>query len=87
MGDGDFEARPRVHRRAPREVVTLSSAITDMAERIQRQMEDQRVLLAAVSHELRTPLGHLRLLTELAKTDPEAIGQMERSTYKPLCAP
>ncbi len=78
VGDGDFEARPRMHRRAPREVVTLSASITDMAERIQRQMEDQRVLLAAVSHELRTPLGHLRLLTELAKTDPEALEQMER---------
>ncbi len=38
-----------------------------MAARIERQLADQRELLAAVSHELRTPLARIRLLTEMAR--------------------
>ncbi len=45
----------------------LGSAINDMAARIERQMADQRELLAAVSHEIRTPLARIRILTELAR--------------------
>jgi signal transduction histidine kinase len=56
-----------VHRHAPGEVVRLADAIDDMAGRIQRQMLDQRELLAAVSHEVRSPLARIRLLVELAR--------------------
>jgi signal transduction histidine kinase len=38
-----------------------------MASRIERQIADQRELLAAVSHELRSPLTRLRVLVELAE--------------------
>jgi two-component system, OmpR family, sensor kinase len=71
IGDGNLDARPRLHRHAAREVGMLASAIDDMTSRIKKQLDDQRVLLAAVSHEMRTPLGHLRILTELAR-DPSA---------------
>jgi signal transduction histidine kinase len=71
IGDGNLEARPRLHHRAAGEVRTLALSIDDMATRIRKQLDDQRVLLAAVSHELRTPLGHLRILAELAR-DPNA---------------
>lgn len=71
IGDGNLQARPRVGRHAPMEVLTLTRSIEDMASRIQRQLDDQRVLLAAVSHELRTPLGHLRILAELARSGDE----------------
>ena len=71
IGDGNLDARPCIHPRASGEVSMLSHAIDDMAKRIRKQLEDQRVLLAAVSHEMRTPLGHLRILTELAR-DPKA---------------
>ncbi len=38
-----------------------------MADRLERQIADQKELLAAVSHEMRTPLGHMRLLIETAR--------------------
>jgi signal transduction histidine kinase len=72
IGDGNLDARPCLsHHHAAGEVRTLALSIDDMATRIRKQLEDQRVLLAAVSHELRTPLGHLRILAELAR-DPKA---------------
>ena len=45
----------------------LSSAFNDMAARLERQLTEQRELLAAVSHELRTPLARIRLLVEIAR--------------------
>lgn len=53
------------------ELDRLAHAINDMAERIERQLHDQRELLAAVSHELRTPLGHAKLLIEMARDQPD----------------
>jgi signal transduction histidine kinase len=69
IGDGNLDARPRIHPQAAGEVRTLATSIDDMASRIKKQLDDQRVLLAAVSHELRTPLGHLRILAELARDE------------------
>ncbi len=40
-----------------------------MADRIERQIADQRELLAGVSHEIRTPLARIRVLLELARGD------------------
>lgn len=69
LGEGDLSARARFRTRD--EVGVLAQAIDDMADRIERQIQEQKTLLAAVSHELRTPLGHLRLLVEIAQQDPE----------------
>ncbi len=49
------------------EIGDLGIAVNEMAERIERQLRDQRELLATVSHELRTPLTRIRLLLELAE--------------------
>ena len=38
-----------------------------MADRLGKQLQDQRALLAAVSHELRSPLGRARVLVELSR--------------------
>jgi signal transduction histidine kinase len=70
IGAGRLSARAELGCQDPDEVGILAEAVNDMAGRIQRQLEDQRALLAAVSHELRTPLGHLRLLVEMARTSP-----------------
>jgi two-component system, OmpR family, sensor kinase len=55
----------------------LADAINDMAERIERQMKDQRELLAGVSHEIRTPLARVRLLVELCRSHPAPDGTLE----------
>ncbi|MBK8010342.1 MAG: HAMP domain-containing histidine kinase [Deltaproteobacteria bacterium] len=74
MGRGQFSLR--AHAGAADEVGVLAHAFNELATRIERQMSDQRALLAAVSHELRTPLGHLRLLLEFARE--EAISDARR---------
>ncbi len=69
IGEGKLESRVQLRRRQHDEVGELADAVNEMAERIQKQMSDQRELLAAVSHEIRTPLGHLRVLLELLERD------------------
>lgn len=66
IGDGRLETRLELGRHAG-ELGLLSDAINDMAARIERQLADQRELLAQVSHEIRTPLGHMRILLETAR--------------------
>jgi signal transduction histidine kinase len=54
-----------------------------MAERIERQLKDQRELLAAVSHELRTPLARIRLLLELGRGgDTSVLDQLEHEVLE-----
>ena len=84
IGEGDLKARiaPPAGRRRRHggELDVLATAINDMAARIERQLEDQRELLAAVSHELRTPLGHMRILIETARergADDRALTELE----------
>jgi two-component system, OmpR family, sensor kinase len=52
-----------------------------MAERIERQVQGQRELLAGVSHEIRTPLARLRVLTEMLRdkqAEPKLLEEAER---------
>lgn len=67
IGRGKYGSRVRMGRHVHGEALVLAEAMNDMAARIERQMSDQRELLAAVSHEMRTPLGRIRILTELAR--------------------
>lgn len=70
--------------RAPHgdEVAVVGEVLRQMAQRIDKQLRDQRELLAAVSHELRTPLGHLRLMLdswrEAEQPDPRLLDQADR---------
>jgi len=54
VADGDYDVR--IAERGPGEARSLVRAFNRMAERLQRQDEQRRDLLADVSHELRTPL-------------------------------
>src|SRR5688572_1898475 len=72
LAEGHLEARVDVPENAPPEVVELSSAFNDMADRLQPSVviisEDRdrgREFLADVSHELRTPISALRTFNEL----------------------
>jgi two-component system, OmpR family, sensor kinase len=67
IGQGNLAARASLGRGAIGEIGVLSSAFNDMASRLERQLTEQRELLAAVSHELRTPLARIRLLVEIAR--------------------
>ncbi|MGF1469750.1 MAG: ATP-binding protein [Sandaracinaceae bacterium] len=84
LGEGDLEARSGMTPEREGELGVLGQALDAMAERIERQIADQRELLAAVSHELRTPLGHLRVLLDLARETPEQahLDDMEREVLE-----
>jgi two-component system, OmpR family, sensor kinase len=69
IGSGDLAARVRLGRHQPGEVGALADSVNEMAGRIERQLKEERALLAAVSHELRSPLARLRVLVELAAGD------------------
>ncbi|HSQ62669.1 MAG TPA: HAMP domain-containing sensor histidine kinase [Polyangiaceae bacterium] len=68
LGSGNMAARVTIDRDMRfGEMPILASMINEMAERIERQLSDQRALLATVSHEIRTPLARMRLLVEFAR--------------------
>ena len=69
LGEGQLSARAEVHGKG--EVRELATVMNEMAGRIERQLRDQRELLAGVSHELRTPLSRVRLLLELGRSGGE----------------
>jgi two-component system OmpR family sensor kinase len=70
IGSGNLTARVRLGRHQRGELRLLAESVNDMAQRIERQMKDQRELLAAVSHEVRSPLARLRLSAEILRNDP-----------------
>lgn len=70
IGSGNLVSRVRLGRHHLGEVGVLADSVNDMARRIERQLNDQRELLAAVSHEIRSPLARLRVLTELLRGGP-----------------
>ena len=82
IGDGKLQSRFDL-RHARGEVRSLAEVMNAMAERIERQLGEQRELLAAVSHELRTPLARIRLLLELGRSgDTRAPDQIEHEVLE-----
>jgi len=81
LGRGNLSARMQLGRFGRGELAILAGAVNEMASRIEKQLQDQRELLAAVSHEIRTPLGHLRVLLEFARdravTDPAVLDDID----------
>ena len=73
LGGGELSTRvPLVglrtrwrHRRRHDELVELTSAFNEMADRLERLVRGERELLANVSHELRSPLTRIRMALEL----------------------
>ncbi len=84
IGEGDLSARANLSPQKHGELGVLGVTMDEMAARIEKQLADQRELLAAVSHELRTPLGHLRVLVEMAREKPQAtrVDEIEREVME-----
>jgi two-component system OmpR family sensor kinase len=85
IGAGRLNARARLPPHGIGEIAVLATAINDMAARIERQIGDQRELLAGVSHEIRTPLARIRVLLELARTgatDGKTLDELEREVME-----
>ncbi|WP_426745515.1 ATP-binding protein [Myxococcus faecalis] len=85
LGAGRLDARAEVLPHATGEFTVLAVAFNDMAGRIEKQVADQRELLAAVSHELRTPLARMRVLTELLRDgggNPKTLDQVDREVVE-----
>jgi signal transduction histidine kinase len=72
IGHGRLKSRVNLSRRHGAEFWFVGNVMNDMASRIEKQLADQRALLATVSHEIRTPLSRMRLLIEFAREKTEA---------------
>jgi two-component system, OmpR family, sensor kinase len=78
IGRGNLKARAQPPgRHGIDEIAFLGKSINEMADRIERQIAEQRELLAAVSHELRTPLARMRVLADIAR---------QRGSHEPTVA-
>jgi len=86
IGQGNLAARASLGTQQDiGEIGVLSSAFNEMAVRLERQLTEQRELLAAVSHELRTPLARIRLLVEIARqgrVTPGTLDDIEREAIE-----
>jgi signal transduction histidine kinase len=85
IGEGDLKARADLHCNQPDEIGVVAEAVNDMAARIEKQMADQRELLATVSHELRTPLARLRIISEIARdtgSTPKTFDDLDREVVE-----
>lgn len=69
-----------VRRRAPREIVQVADALSDMRTRIRALLDDRTRMLAAISHDLRTPLTRLRLRAERLTDPVQREGQLHEIT-------
>lgn len=81
IGEGKLSSRARLLHAHEGELGMLTHSINEMAERIERQLQGQRELLAGVSHEIRTPLARLRVLTEILRergVDDRPLADFER---------
>jgi signal transduction histidine kinase len=67
IGRGQLASRVRLSSRQGMEFMMVGNVMNEMASRIEKQLADQRALLATVSHEIRTPLSRMRLLIEFAR--------------------
>ncbi len=72
IGAGRLDSRMKLGRHDAGELGAIAFAVNDMASRIERQIEDQRNLLAAVSHEIRSPLARMRFMVETLRDDDPA---------------
>jgi two-component system, OmpR family, sensor histidine kinase BaeS len=79
-GGGERDARVG-NLRAPGEIRELADALDQMAERLDRNEQLRRDLVADLAHELRTPVavlqaGHEALLDGLAEPSPDELGSL-----------
>ncbi|MBS1152210.1 MAG: sensor histidine kinase [Myxococcaceae bacterium] len=85
IGGGDLKARAERSCRSQDEIGVVAEAVNEMAARIEKQLTDQRELLAAVSHELRTPLARMRLVSEIARdggATPKTFDDLDREVVE-----
>jgi signal transduction histidine kinase len=85
IGAGRLSARARLPHWHRGEFGLFARAINDMAARIEKQVGDQRELLAGVSHEIRTPLARIRVLLELGRShggDAATFDELEREVLE-----
>jgi two-component system, OmpR family, sensor kinase len=85
IGAGRLSARAQIPPWRMGEIAYIGQAVNDMAARIEKQVGDQRELLAGVSHEIRTPLARIRVLLELGRSrggDAKTFDELEREVVE-----
>ncbi|MEZ4226476.1 MAG: HAMP domain-containing sensor histidine kinase [Polyangiaceae bacterium] len=84
-GEGDLAKRSNMSTEHDGEFGVLGETLDEMAARVQRQLDEQRELLAVVSHEIRSPLARLRVhlgMLEEQGVAPDAVAKMTREAVE-----
>jgi signal transduction histidine kinase len=68
----------RVQTRREDEIGQLGRSFNQMAERLERLIQNERRLLTDISHELRSPLARLKFAVKLARTSPDSNAALDR---------
>jgi len=85
IADGALSHRLPLPPGGPRdEVDGLAATFNRMAERLERLVSGQQILLANVSHELRTPVARMRVLVEILEERVELLGRRTGDAEAPL---
>jgi two-component system, OmpR family, sensor kinase len=85
IGAGRLSARANLPPWHMGEIAFIGQSVNEMAARIEKQVGDQRELMAGVSHEIRTPLARIRVLLELGRSrggDPKIFDDLEREVVE-----
>ena len=70
LGEGELDARAVMPNTGPPDLRLVADSINVMAALVQKQMRDQRELLAGISHEIRSPLARMQLIVEMLRESP-----------------
>jgi signal transduction histidine kinase len=76
FGQGNLSIR--AHNRRQDEIGQLGRSFNQMADRLQRQIVNERRLLGDISHELRSPLARLKFAIKLARTSADSNAALDR---------
>lgn len=77
LGEGDFSVRVSEHGND--EIALLAHGFNQSAEKIERLISANKLLLAHASHEFRTPITRMRLQTEMLQMLGESLTDQQKS--------
>jgi signal transduction histidine kinase len=64
---GEGKLKVRANSNLPKPMNTLASGFNTMAERLDKMIQEQQVMIGAIPHELRTPLGRIRFALDMTR--------------------
>jgi signal transduction histidine kinase len=78
---GDGKLKVRANSNLPKPMNTLASGFNTMAERLDKKIQEQQVMIGAIPHELRTPLGRIRFALDMTRNK-QSVAELRQQIEK-----